>query len=153
MFCRNLVLNFSNIIVPSRSRIMPQLPDRRPAAQPDPGLVCAFIITQRTNHGNSIRHLFPNRSPAQRVQLGEGRRNLRICSFRGAYAYRGNGMEHFFDVMERFACIFSQGSGTLRTDGGKCEKIKVFASVCTGSCTFDSLIGAKRKSTPLAGCS
>ena len=35
----------------------------------------------------------PNRSPAKRVRFGEGRRTQRICSFRGSFANRGNGME------------------------------------------------------------
>ena len=41
----------------------------------------------------------------------------------------------FMAEMERFASIFSQGSVTLRAGRTACEKIKEFASVCTGSCT------------------
>ena len=35
----------------------------------------------------------PRRSPAQRVRRGKGGRRLRIWSFRGSHAYRGNGMQ------------------------------------------------------------
>ena len=35
----------------------------------------------------------PNRSPAERVRFGKGRRRLRIWSFRGSYTNRGSKME------------------------------------------------------------
>ena len=41
-----------------------------------------------------VRQLaLPNRSPAERVRFGRGRRRLRMCSFCGTFANRGNGTE------------------------------------------------------------
>ena len=43
-----------------------------------------------------------NRSPGKRVLFRKGRRTQRICSFRGSYANRGNGMERSSsDVVHR----------------------------------------------------
>ena len=55
----------------------------------NPVRILSFLI-QRTNL-NPNR--YPNRSPAKRVRFGKGRRTLRMCSFRGSFANRGNGTE------------------------------------------------------------
>ena len=66
----------------------------------------------------------PNRSPTKWVRFGKGGRSLRIWSFRGAYANRGNGMEQASsDVVEAGGVeppSESVSAGTSPCAGGYC---------------------------------